>query len=555
MSSAIQLLVFLLIAFLLPGSVEAQPQPSHLSVNPFPYRTSKAWLVEVWNGQAWVDTLAYEYCLQSQTPGYHMGAHPWVHWATIELQGSATIRATRLPYGAGAPNTPHGNLARGWGGITTWARIEPQSLGIQATVRQGTGNLDPGEVMFNVSTGNKVYVACNGYGGQFGDSLFIFVNPPSKKPDNAYVFEAGVHPQPIVADTGFVWYLEHGAWIDGQIDVTQTASPRKDVHISGPGVLCGSFSTHAIASQAQHKWSYSMIYSDPNASGQTQNVSISGITIVGSPWYNVYLRSIKGHRCIEHVHALSPWTANTDGFNLEGSSLVSNCFAFTNDDKAMLEDNRQTSPLIVKSVLAGRSAFLAGYGYWSDPRVGVASARDCNVIMQALDPIPSDPNNFNWRFVPFRARVGNANPGHIIERQVYSGIEIDGDVECLMAMNVEEAEWTSGYHGNMKDILFENIRLRGSQRRNSEFVFKDSRSMGVIGTTDNPIVLRNITIDVRRQVGPGSIPYEFAVAGTSSGGGTVHVVMDNVVVAGTKIDANNASNYVWVGPFATVEYH
>lgn len=113
-----------------------------------------------------------------------------------------------------------------------WAEIHPVSSGIKPI-------LENGFITFEISRPCKLSLELN---GRISCPLFIFANPPERKPDrndpNVIYFEAGkIHtPGVIVPKSGQHVFIEGGAWVKGAISAREVC----DVKVSGYGIMDGT---------------------------------------------------------------------------------------------------------------------------------------------------------------------------------------------------------------------------------------------------------------------------------------------------------------------------
>lgn len=461
-------------------------------------RESDLWEVEVQIDGTWRDAGAMQYARMSQDPNYHGqgyahvddtgptgGGSPRVHWATVGVADDAVlpVRIRRL------------------GGGLTSAEVLPTRFGVVPDVDLGAS-----EITFSIRQGDKLYIATN---DQDFDTLFLFANPAEELPEPAshvYTFDPGEQtigvdwsPPPGV-DTVVI---PGGAWVIGSIDVT--VSPSATVRVLGNGVLSGEFDTYenvkfydndpARPRPYAEKIDSILVHTDHQVT-VSHAIEVEGITVLASPFY-AFLLGSSATKTFSHVSMLAPWTYNTDAFNAKSNTTVTDCFVYNNDDTVHAEYVLDGPIATYGNVLAGRNAFLVGYGYFRGNKQYEAVMEDLELILQE-------------NRVPFRARLDarpNATPGSfdpavdvVVENQVYRDILIHGDVDRLFYLGIEHTPWgyggsdTSGpVYGNVRDLVFENIEVRGVQQRRSVIFGVDADNQ--MGTVDEPIVIRDLVID------------------------------------------------------------
>lgn len=283
-----------------------------------------------------------------------------------------------------------------------------------------------GSAVIELSKGHKVWVTLN---NELSSPLFIFADdlkPPIPTTGNYYYFEPGVHEISAIDSTtnrtitskvggpdlsvyGVGWsafpgyiegqpytiYLDGGAYVRGTINTRN----KNNLKIIGPGILAGdnldgqviksynylqSFSDYVAANivMIQGPMSYEELagglqdfstelgYSSPpiyNFSGVPSGVTVSGITVVNSPWY-----TIKGMNNVNSVKVLSPWEYSTDGPSIypdrktKFGTLTDN-FVFVGDDAVFTTpNNKNYSPAAPtysgSSITSGITAYSMSNG-------------------------------------------------------------------------------------------------------------------------------------------------------------------------------------------------
>jgi hypothetical protein len=481
---------------------------------------SSLWRVEAWIDDAWVDAGALEYRRMSEDPNYHGlgyryddrsgptgGGSPGVHWVTVGVESTVRLRLRRLP--AASPIRS--------------VRVLPASYGIEARL-----DATATEVELELRQGQTVYVETD---EQDFETLFLFANPPRPPvpagPGVVY-FGPGVHElgrdyhPPAGTHT---LYIDGGAWVSGSIDVSVSGGPV--FRLLGPGVLSGDFDTHeaclyvdgdpAQPRPYEELVDWSLVHTN---AGDTvaHDVEVIGLTLVASPFYNFHLSGAQRKR-FAHVHLLSPWTYNTDGFNAGTDVTVEDSFVFNNDDTIHAEYTYRGPVEVRRSVFGGRNAFLVGYGYFTGNRPARALAEGVELILQR-------------NRIPFRAEVdarpprtpGVLDPSTdvVIEGETFRDIRIDGRTDMLVRLVVEHTPWgfegvgTGPAYGNLRDIAFEHLEVLARPARRS--VIRGAGPSDTVGSPEAPIVF----LDLR--------------------------------IAGVLVTEANAAEYFDIGPYAHVAF-
>ena len=408
-------------------------------------KESELYRVEVFQNGAWVNAHAYQYSRISDNGGWHFQSSPWVHWTTIGVSPNTQVevRVTRL-------NRPSGSDP------FTSVEILPSRYDIAAS-------WDSDSMSFVIEPYRKVYVRIN---NQDFDTLFINAVPLKPPvPLGAKYFGPGVH------NIGFDYallpsekdmYLDGGAWVIGSIHTTDVGD---DVRIMGPGVLSGEFDVfeNVFDIPWDDRHHNMLIHNAIPPATTSMGVSVQGVTLVASPFWNIQIAYAEGEKHIDNVHIISPWTGNTDGFTVGSNAVITNAFVFNNDDTVMGDSITAGSTTVSDSVLAGRNSFLIGYGLQENGDPFSSSFSDIDLILQ-----------FPW--VPFHGEVDGSGPEIVISDQAYSNIIIDGNVSRLIYLSIEDVPWgdPAPAQGNVRNLSFSNITIKGVQSERSVIRGKDA---------------------------------------------------------------------------------
>jgi hypothetical protein len=411
--------------------------------SPVPSKDSQLFKVEIFQNGVWVTANTYGDCRKSNDPYYFQNIYPWVHWSTICINEATQVKITRLN--------------RTWGNDPwTSATCEPARYNITPVFWADS-------IKFTIQPLQKVYVRVN---SKEDDAFFIFANPlkPAVPTNNCKYFgpgykNIGVNYQ--LSSSESTVYLDEGAWVEGSFDLSNVGG---DVSFIGPGVISGAFDTweNVVNKTWSEKVDNILIHKNDGGSF-SYNITLDGPTLVRSPWYCMYLNQVSGVKTIKNTHLISPWTYNTDGFNVGQNANIQNCFAFNNDDKIHAEYSYSQNYTVSDCVLAGRNAFLIGYGYFTDVNSYTSNISYIDCILQT-------------NRVPFRAELDGSSSSILVDKQYYNNITVNGNVLRLFDLQNCNTNWGSSEDrlGNIKSCFFNNITLNGTQQYKSILKGKDS---------------------------------------------------------------------------------
>jgi hypothetical protein len=404
-----------------------------------PSKKSNLYRVEVFKDNTWIDANTYQYARKSITTVWHFDGYPTVHWTTIGIAENIQlkVKVTRL-------NRPLNNDPF-WSVELLPSRYNKMPL------------WDRDVIEFTIEQNQKVYVRTN---DQDYDVLFINATPPRLPIPKTSIkyFGPGIH------NIGVNYklecqnvYLDGGSWIVGSLNIEKIMS-NGPIHIMGPGVLSGEYALWEDVAVLpwDSSYAYDMIHTGIDPPFAVDYIKIEGITIVGSPFFNLQLSNHYERKFIDNVHIISPWTHNTDAFAVGTGGTITNSFAFNADDTIHAEYLWAHDMSVSDCVFAGPWSFLIGYGYLENGSQYQASISNIDLILQE-------------RFKTFHAEIDARNSNYITENQAYENINIDGDVNQLIYLAIEDTNWgaSNPAQGNIRDILFDNIVVYGEQKERS----------------------------------------------------------------------------------------
>lgn len=418
--------------------VEAYPLGSGMS-----WSLSPEFKVEIWNGTSWVDANARGKAGLSEDPWYYQGLYPWVHWVTVGAADSVKVRVSKQP-----------SATR----VTSYSSVSilPSRYGITPV------NVTATSFEFTALRGQKVHCSIN---NQDIDTLFVFVNPPkppipSPLPSDWLYYPPGWSAPGknfMVPSHVKTIYLDGGAWVSGGFNLANTTG---EVAIVGPGNLVGTLLDAPSVFRPQggpampeaQRHEHILVRHQAASYSATASLLMDGPTLVAAPYYNVFVPTMMGFKSFKNVQMLSPWWYNTDGFLIVSNADVSDSFVFTNDNKFTPEFCNGGNVSVKSCVLAGRSAFNIGYGYFHGSGGFHADMSSLDLILQRGR-------------IPFVAEMDGGDAQVLVENQRYNDIDIVGNVFQLISIRHADVSWMpgTGVYGSIRKIVFRNVRLSGTQ--------------------------------------------------------------------------------------------
>lgn len=398
---------------------------------------SNLYRVEVFDGTNWVPAYVYHYSRKSFTH-WHSLDSPTVSFTTFGTTGPVNVRVSKL------------------GGAITDVNVYPTSKEIK-------GKLAGGQAIGTLNPNDKLWLIIN---GDDANPLFVFADAPKPcVPPGATYFGPGIREiapatnNHYKASTSEVIYLDGGAWVRGNIDVTGT----RNVRIMGPGVLSGDlWIAENVQSLPSNQFSsYAMVTGDFYGG---DGASVSGITIVDSPGYAFY----GGATNVYGVKVLSPWFYGTDAFL--GVSHIDHIFCFNGDEVftpqwAGVQGDNAT---ITSSFVATANNTVFAGGYW-----GFEAFSGYGALADDIDVLTY--NNDDWgpplTAGVFQIWVDNSDSTKGYARQTYQNIRVDNinlSVPLLSVKNVVYP-WGGQYAvnpplGNSSNLVFKNVSATPNQK-------------------------------------------------------------------------------------------
>jgi len=420
--------------------------------------------VEVLDGSNWTPTFVYWFARPSVCH-WHPGTKPTVNFLTFGTDGPVSVRVSGIPETITSIDvSPHGK------------HIPVQLAG--------------GQAVLTLNPNDKVWITANGADGY---PLFIFADglkPPV--PSGATYFGPGVQEiapatnDHYKASTGEAIYLDGGAWVRGNIDVSGT----RNVRIMGPGILSGDLWTAETVNTVPFapRMQYAMITGDYFGG---DGAAVRGITILDSPTYNFF----GGAEIVESVKILSPWFYSTDGF--QGVSHVDQSFIFNGDNAfATGSAGLQKDDVTITHCFGGtsnNSVFTGGYwGYESHPGY-TAFVDDVDIKTYENGDWITDPED---RLAgALSVFVDNSDPSKGYSNQTYQNVRVEGSLSAPLLILKNLVYMFDPMHnpnpplGNSYNFTFRNVSLEGTQKYPSVIRGWDANN------EFHNVVLDNVTID------------------------------------------------------------
>ncbi len=297
-------------------------------------------------------------------------------------------------------------------------------------------------ITFTIDTPGKYAIE---FDGKTKHPLLIFADshekdiPSPDDPDILY-YGPGVHflgiPGLILKPNQDV-YLAPGAFVKGRIYGDDTPGAR----IYGRGVLSGQ---HLPGQPAGEYSVPHMIHFTDKSPG----VTIEGITIVGSPHYNI---AAYGADITVRDVKMMGWWFGTDGIAVGPNSLIEDCFLKVNDDAIKVYSPGLVARRCVFWQMENGAVFQLSWNLKTD-RSGF-HVYDCDVIRVEHR---QEANN-RGIFASIHGGAGN------LSDYVFEDIRIENAHWRLLSLMSQKTKWAkSETVGNISDILFRNISVDGN---------------------------------------------------------------------------------------------
>lgn len=378
---------------------------------------------------------------------WRSNVHPDTSWASFSFSGTVTVRVTAL---------------------TT----KPSRVSVLPTRAGIVPRLEGNTAVFTLDRSRQLSVE---FDGRTEHPMLVFADPletnvPSAGATNVVFFGPGLHTlsDHLEVRSGQTIYLAGGAWVRGRL----LGHDAVRVRICGRGVLDGSHLPGKVP-DVRDPEHFVMLR------GRSDDVTVEGITLVGSPHYNL---TLGGDRCaVRHVKMIS-WWFSTDGVGLGAHGLVEDCFFKVNDDAVKLYRSDMTVRRCTFWQMENGAPFQIS---WNMPgRNQGFRVSDCDIIRC----------EHRWK---------NDN--------------------CAVFCSIH------GGSGHMSDYVFEDIRIENARWRLVSLVTKPNEfAKGVKepGTISN-VTFRNVSAD-----GPFALPNR--IRGWSRNSCVEQVIFENVRVGGRR---------------------
>jgi len=377
-------------------------------------------------------------------------------------------------------------------------KILPSAAGIEALV---SGN----ELVFNLNEPHKLAIVIN---GDYLNPLFLFADAPEvgvpdkntkgtlviKPGDNlskvknkaskshTLYFEPGVHN----IGVGFEVFSNQTIYLEGGAYVLGTFHGMKACNVSfrGRGVLSGDSISreyvyrlkgkpyqqsvvermryHAINMLAEDNRKNWNTFADYPGVG-SDNLNIEGITIASPRQF--FIRASGVPITIHNVKMVGSWPYNTDGVSAIGQAhtTVYDCFFNNNDDAIYVSPDYVNVHHCI--FWQNNNGCVFQFSWGGDPKNHKGGyIHDCDIIFTGH---VSEANN---RMI-FGSR--KSGPGDIKDI-LFKNIRIEGPVWSLIRLETNGA----GNLGSISNIQFENITVNGPIIKKSTIISSRGRRMG-----------------------------------------------------------------------------
>lgn len=507
-----------------------------------------AYDVRVYRDGYYSDTFVYSATRQAWTPVsgnslFQSGTYPPMNWVTIGCSG---------PVGLKIPNV-------------TSVDIKPKS---KIYSNGNNYSIINNNLYIVVNPLDKLWLTLN---NQVSSPLFIFADPykppvprtttdvtewrslyPSYQITSAIYFGPGVHNIGANYPIGMssLVYFDGGSVVKGTFKLSNDAYAQ--VRFMGPGVLMPSStqtaeSFHSTYDSASHidkiNSGYVMIRGPFNTLNTTingypeagvYNNTISGLTIVNSPWYSVY----GGFNEITNFKLISPWYHSTYGPSIIPQNAAENIplrFATFTNSFIFNGDNG------IIDLWKNNADYLTNY----PPGHGSGKITVSNVFVNSVNNAPIGI---------YAPQIYNTNEYQVIVKDidvgVYQNNRTDNSPSNVLAMMHIYLAGSSNYNGgkvSFKNMTFENVRSDNTlscpvfRIVNSKSPFENSivgyNSDGSAGFTEN-LVFKNFTVSCLPIYTSSNI-----VSGANSIDRPDGLTFTNLRINGEFVNSNNYSNY------------
>ena len=372
----------------------------------------------------------------------------------------------------------------------TSAKVLPTSEGIIPKI-QGH------KIVFEVHKPQNLTIDIN---GDIIRSLHLFVNEEEKDvPDpndpNVIYFGPGIHDvTSMVIDDNKTVYVAGGAFIRGIIGENERfrvesgsglkvySGPTfylrgKNITFRGRGIidqtLCPTHARNLLLARGS-------------------DIKIEGVILHNSSVWTLPVRECS-NVVIDNVKILG-YRANADGFDICSSEnvIVENCFARTMDDLVVIKSPKESGAvkdiIVRKCVLWNEVAHALSVGAELTKPVENVLFTDCDIIHDHCR---------EWSLRVYQCDAG------LVKNIRFENIRIEESVKFI-SLWIGSAVWsTDSGRGNIRDIVFKDITVRGDTPLKAEFKGFDSQH-----TVEN-VLLENITINGNRLTAQDVISNEF----------------------------------------------
>ena len=364
----------------------------------------------------------------------------------------------------------------------TEAVVLPESLGVRAEVREG-------KVCFTAEDYGKFTVIFN---GDYPKAYTLFIRPyevPEVPAGYELIeYQSGIHfVDCIELTSNTMLFLHSGALLiakqpTAEEETPQTSSdwagmPRWKPFISASYAENILIAGHGMIDFTNLDWHAR----NPISITGCTNVSISGITLINAPEWNITVTLSKDVTVREVI--IFGYRQNSDGIAMVDTqnAVIENCFIRSGDDlfevKSMYSDSETGGQNITYRNCIAWADKCRAYGIIQETKNNISGVlyEGCSVLYRLAD--------WSEELGSLIVLVGDG--GHISD-VTFRDMEIWQDATYAINVSLGPTDWSEGsVVGQIDNVLFENIAIRGN---------RNVRLRGAGGAPDH-ITFRNVTVD------------------------------------------------------------
>ena len=328
--------------------------------------------------------------------------------------------------------------------------------------------------------------------------LFIFADSLETPPAASLVFGPGIHnigsKFPIASEQTV--YIAGGAVVVGSF-----ISNGKNLKICGRGILNSGTVLNA-------EWNLDKNLSPLAAVGGTLNAyELNGITIVNSPGWHV---NAYGPDCKFNNLKCIAWAAQTDGPHLNGTSTMTHCFIFNNDDALITNkgDNNFFRDCVV---------FKGPYGR---PMISFGDNSQNNLLWDNIDIIGNE-TAVGVLWGKMFTIATSATGASVKQNLVIKNIRIEGQLANKAGFICIDANGTT----TVRNVLFENIT---TELLRTTAINLEGSLIEAPGATIDGVTFKGVNMN-------GTIISSLTQGAIQAVGSPINVKFDNAILTESQI--------------------